>query len=275
MRARARLSDRPPQQVATVGNKTRLRHAGVASIRAFYHACRRTTYVNMASTYGDVHRVSTTSSLWRVTTPRSTLGRRMRHADRASQLLRVAEATFAEVGFHAATMDDIAARAGVSRTVLYRHYDSKDALAAASLARSRAYLKRLLDLESLLGAGSSFSVEADAKAAVIVGARAAFTFIRANARLYSVFLAEGTLTSSPAQAEAEGVRTDVEELAVRLLRQAKPEAEEARLRICARAMVGASERLAQGLALESATELEIDETVSVLVELAWAGLATL
>lgn len=195
--------------------------------------------------------------------------RRMHPEDRASQLRRVAEVTFAEIGFHAATMDEIAHRAGVSRTVLYRHYDSKDSLAAACLAKTRNHLRELMT------AAFPPSRPPDTSDAVAEGARAAFTFIRTHARLYSVFLAEGTLTASAARTEAEGVRRDVEDLAVRLLRAASPEANQARVTLFARAVVGASERIAQGLAMELASERDVDEAVDFLADMIWTGLPVL
>jgi AcrR family transcriptional regulator len=195
--------------------------------------------------------------------------RRMHPEDRASQLRRIAQKTFAEVGFHAATMDDIAHRAGVSRTVLYRHYDSKDALAAACLAKTRSHLGELM------AAVFSAAEPVNTRDAVVEGARAAFTFIRTHARLYSVFLAEGTLSASAAQTEAEGLRRDVERLAAQLLRNAAPQANAARVTLFARALVGASERIAQGLALELASEHAVDQAVDFLADIIWAGLPVL
>ena len=47
---------------------------------------------------------------------------------RREQLLQVALKVFAERGFNATTMDDIAERAGVTKPLLYQHFDSKRAL---------------------------------------------------------------------------------------------------------------------------------------------------
>jgi AcrR family transcriptional regulator len=49
------------------------------------------------------------------------------------RLLREALAAFVELGFSKATHDVIAARAGVSRTLLYRYFESKQVLYAAVL----------------------------------------------------------------------------------------------------------------------------------------------
>ena len=48
-----------------------------------------------------------------------------RHAERREQLLLVAKRTFAERGFQAATMDDIAREAGFTKPILYQYFESK------------------------------------------------------------------------------------------------------------------------------------------------------
>ena len=51
-------------------------------------------------------------------------------AERRSQLVRAASRLFAERGFHAVSMEDLAAEAGVSGPAVYRHFASKEALLA-------------------------------------------------------------------------------------------------------------------------------------------------
>src|ERR1700750_2119323 len=46
-------------------------------------------------------------------------------AARRKQLLAAAQQVFVAQGYHAAAMDDIAERAGVSKPVLYQHFPSK------------------------------------------------------------------------------------------------------------------------------------------------------
>ena len=50
---------------------------------------------------------------------------RMPRSARRKQLLGAAQAVFVESGYHAAAMDDIATRAGVSKPVLYQHFPGK------------------------------------------------------------------------------------------------------------------------------------------------------
>jgi AcrR family transcriptional regulator len=68
----------------------------------------------------------------------------MSRAAREQQLLDVAEETFAEQGYTETTMEQIAARAGITKPVIYDHFGSKERLLAAVVARNR---------HELLGAG--------------------------------------------------------------------------------------------------------------------------
>lgn len=58
----------------------------------------------------------------------STTARRLSADERRRQLFAVALQIFAERGFDAATMDEIAERAGVTKPLLYQHFSSKRAL---------------------------------------------------------------------------------------------------------------------------------------------------
>ncbi|MEZ5310073.1 MAG: helix-turn-helix domain-containing protein [Microthrixaceae bacterium] len=50
---------------------------------------------------------------------------RLQAEERRKQLLAVAVDVFAEKGFHAASMNDVAEAAGVTKPVLYQHFTSK------------------------------------------------------------------------------------------------------------------------------------------------------
>jgi AcrR family transcriptional regulator len=66
----------------------------------------------------------------------STPVRRLRRAERREQLLAAATHAFAGTGFAATSLDDIAQAAGISRVLLYRHFDSKTDLYRAVLDRA-------------------------------------------------------------------------------------------------------------------------------------------
>ena len=66
--------------------------------------------------------------------------RRLPRAQRREQILAAATEAFAHGGFAATGLDDIAAQAGITRVILYRHFDSKTELYQAVLDRMCARL---------------------------------------------------------------------------------------------------------------------------------------
>jgi AcrR family transcriptional regulator len=69
------------------------------------------------------------------------VARRLPRAERRDQIVVAATRAFARAGFAATSLDDVAAEAGVSRVILYRHFDSKADLYRAVLDRVAAKLK--------------------------------------------------------------------------------------------------------------------------------------
>jgi AcrR family transcriptional regulator len=68
--------------------------------------------------------------------------RRLAPEVRRRQVLDAAVAVFSEEGFHGASMDAVAARAGVSKPLVYAHGGSKEELFAACLRREAERLLR-------------------------------------------------------------------------------------------------------------------------------------
>jgi AcrR family transcriptional regulator len=69
----------------------------------------------------------------------------MSRPERESQIYDVAGRIFAERGFHATTMDEIAEAVGVSKQMIYNYMGSKEELYLALLRRSAAELMRRFD----------------------------------------------------------------------------------------------------------------------------------
>jgi AcrR family transcriptional regulator len=92
-----------------------------------------------------------------------TSGRRLRRAERREQLLAAATQAFARSGFAATSLDDIAEEAGISRVLLYRHFESKADLYRAVLDRAVARLTAAVgtrdftyaSIDALLGAAAT------------------------------------------------------------------------------------------------------------------------
>jgi AcrR family transcriptional regulator len=77
---------------------------------------------------------------------------------RRAAILRAAASAFAERGFAATSMDHVAASAGITRLIVYRHFDTKDALYAAVLQQVR---DRLAEVgATFAGRGESTAVRA-------------------------------------------------------------------------------------------------------------------
>jgi len=72
--------------------------------------------------------------------------------ERREQLLDVGRALFAEKGFDGTSIEEIAARAGVSKPIVYEHFGGKEGLYAVVIDRE---MQRLLDVfTGALTAGS-------------------------------------------------------------------------------------------------------------------------
>ena len=98
--------------------------------------------------------------------------RRMTASERRTQLVGVAKTVFAESGFDGASVEEIAARAKVSKPIVYEHFGGKEGLYAVVVDREvRALLDRITarlgpDLgarQQVLGAAMAFLdyIEAD------------------------------------------------------------------------------------------------------------------
>jgi AcrR family transcriptional regulator len=67
--------------------------------------------------------------------------RRLPRAQRREQILAAATEAFARSGFAATSLDEIATQAGITRVILYRHFDSKTELYQAVLDRMCARIQ--------------------------------------------------------------------------------------------------------------------------------------
>ncbi len=72
---------------------------------------------------------------------KATARRLLGQAERQSQILQTAAVAFARGGFAATSMDEVAAEAGVTRLIIYRHFASKEDLYRAVLERVAARLR--------------------------------------------------------------------------------------------------------------------------------------
>lgn len=90
---------------------------------------------------------------------------RMTAAERREQLLEIARELFAERGFEGTSVEEIAARAGVSKPVVYEHFGGKEGAYAVVVDRETKTLHTAIrDALSTQGAGSRELLERGAMA---------------------------------------------------------------------------------------------------------------
>ncbi|MFV5991469.1 TetR family transcriptional regulator [Streptomyces sp. NPDC056231] len=94
---------------------------------------------------------STSNDKNRPSSPRRTRRVRMTGKERREQLLDIGRTLFADKGFEGTSVEEIAARAGVSKPVVYEHFGGKEGLYAVVVDRE---MRQLLDMvTSALTAG--------------------------------------------------------------------------------------------------------------------------
>lgn len=69
---------------------------------------------------------------------------RMSGKERREQLISIGRAAFAELGFDGASVEEIAARAGVSKPVVYEHFGGKEGLYAVVVDREMTRLEKVV-----------------------------------------------------------------------------------------------------------------------------------
>ena len=184
---------------------------------------------------------------------------------RRQQLLDVAREVFARHGFHAASMDEIAEAAGVTKPVLYQHFPSKRALYVELLTDTGAQL-----LEALTSVTHSAST---GRERVESGFRAYFRFVADSRAGFRLLFSSSLRTDPEFVGIVDGVVHAAADVIATLIEI--PVSEEHR-HLLANALVGMAEAIGR-----SATDIGTDDGYSVadadrwagwLAELAWFGL---
>lgn len=188
----------------------------------------------------------------------------MPRADRERQMMSVAERVFAERGFVAASMDEIAERVGVSKPMLYEYFGSKEGLLVACIRQARAELLRVT---------SAAALAADHPADKLRdGLVAYFRFIRAHAQSWALLRTEPAVVGPSATEEIEAVRQQQTDLisGTMALYPTDPPLD---LTPAAEVIVGGCERLA--LWCERHPETTPEQAADLVMRLVWFGLGGL
>ena len=188
---------------------------------------------------------------------------RLPRSARRKQLLAAAQEVFVAQGYHAAAMDDIAERAGVSKPVLYQHFPGKLELYRALLT---TYADALVDQVSAALAASS-----DNEERVQAAVAAYFDFVAGQGKAYRLIFGTDLRGEPEAATVVEGAaRRCIDLVADAVTTDAGLDASRARL--LAVGLVGLSQVAAQYW-LDTDQDVPRDEAVVLLSGLAWRGLA--
>lgn len=190
-------------------------------------------------------------------------GIRLSRDARRAQLLGAARDVFAAQGYHAAAMDDIADRAGVSKPVLYQHFPSK-------LELYRALLTTYA--EELVGRlRNAIEQTSNNEQRIHAAVSAYFDFVAGEGRSYRLVFASDLRSEPEAAAVIDRALTDcIDVVTDAVTTDAGLDHERARL--LAVGLVGLSQVTAQYW-LDSGQAVPQDEAVELMSRLAWRGIA--
>ena len=188
---------------------------------------------------------------------------RMPRNARRKQLLAAAQEVFVANGYHAAAMDDIAERAGVSKPVLYQHFPGKLELYLALLD---SHLSKLTDL--LLGALNSTTDNDERVQAVM---RAYFRFIAHDDQAHRLVFESELINDPDVSARLETFnKTFADAVAHVIAEDTKlPELE---AQLLGRGLAGMAHVSARYW-LETDGNLDLDVASDLIYRLAWRGIS--
>jgi AcrR family transcriptional regulator len=189
----------------------------------------------------------------------------MPRAERENQMMAVAEEVFAERGYVASSMDEIAERVGVSKPMLYEYFGSKEGLLVACVRRARAELLRV-----------TTEAVADAQGPEEMlrrGLVAYFQFIRAHEQSWIVVSGQAAVVAPSAAEELEAARRQQTDLIVATMARYVPQPAPMDLVAAAEVIVGGCERLA--LYCQQNPDTTPEQAAELVMQLTWFGIARL
>jgi AcrR family transcriptional regulator len=194
---------------------------------------------------------------------------RVPRAVRSAQLLGLADELFAERGFHGASMDELARRAGVSKPVIYDHFGSKEQLFATCVRRTGEVLADQV--------ATAVQSESDPRARLRAGSIAYFRFLQQQIRAWVVLFDDEQARDARFAAEAARIRHRQSELMIRLMAETSGTTPDhggrTQLEAMTLAIAGAYESLS--LWWHKHPEVPPEELADWLLDLIWPGLEQL
>jgi AcrR family transcriptional regulator len=190
-------------------------------------------------------------------------GSRLPRDERRGQLLGAASEIFVDRGYHAAGMDEIAERAGVSKPVLYQHFSSKLELYLAVLAQ---HVDNLVS-----GVRQALRTTTDNRQRLRAAVQAFFDFIEHDSQGYRLIF-ENDYVTEPQVAAQVKVATESCTDAVFDLISRDSGLEAHRARMIAVGLVSVSVDSARYW-LNNERPISKDDAVNGTVAFAWGGLS--
>ena len=191
-------------------------------------------------------------------------GARLPRDQRRAQLLDAANEVFTTRGYHAAAMDEIAAAAGISKPVLYQHFDSKLDLYLALLDRA---------CDSLLGVVQVALGSTERNADRVVAVIGAFYDFVTSAGGEFRFVFESDLTGDGrVQERLWQVNNDVaDSIAAVIAEDTLMPSEQAKL--LAISLVGLAQVGARYWVSDRSDSIDLEQAKQLVSTLAWRGIS--
>jgi AcrR family transcriptional regulator len=190
-------------------------------------------------------------------------GPRLPRPARRRQLLGAAQEIFVAQGYHAAAMDDIADRAGVSKPVLYQHFPGKLELYLALLDESAEELVAIVR--------EALSSTTDNKQRVPATFRAFFDYVGTSGEAFRLVF-ESDLSNEPAvRARLERAMRECAEMVSQFIRE-DAGVGDAEARLLGMALVGMAQ-VSSRYWLSTDGAIGKDAAEDLLSRLAWRGIS--
>ena len=189
-------------------------------------------------------------------------GGRLPRRERRAQLLTSALEVFVAQGYHAAAMDDIAERAGVSKPVLYQHFPGKLELYLALLETSCDAI--------IANCGAALESTQDNKQRVAAAIDAFYEYVAADTGAFRLVF-ESDLTNEPAVREqVERVTSETAALVAEVIHEDTGLSDQ-QSRLLAVSLVGMAQVSAR-FWLSDAGGLDRSQAAALVSGLAWRGI---
>ncbi len=195
--------------------------------------------------------------------------KRLTAAQRRTAILEAAQAVFADRGFHAASIDDIARGAGISKALIYEHFESKQELYASLLDQEANELFSRL-------ATAVAQVEGPGEPRLATGLDAFFGFVEERRDAWRMLFRENQ--DREAAARLDRIVAQVTDVVAALIAQdpgsralVQEEADRGQaIRMLAQLLVGSVQSIANWW--DDHRDVPRERVVEVVMDFAWVGL---